>query len=43
MCFAGGIPKAVAMVSPVNDGSNTTRAPCTPESVEESFLLVKNK
>ncbi|KAI9583582.1 hypothetical protein GQX74_005330 [Glossina fuscipes] len=31
--FDGGIPKAVAMVSPENDGSNTTKPPCTPLSV----------
>lgn len=28
----GGMPRAVAMVSPFNDGSKTTNAPCTPES-----------
>jgi len=38
MCLAGGIPNAVAMVSPVNDGSNTTRAPCTPESAEKILI-----
>lgn len=31
--FDGGIPKAVAIVSPENDGSNTTKPPCTPLSV----------
>lgn len=29
----GGMPSAVAIVSPVNDGSSTTRPPCTPLSV----------
>lgn len=28
----GGIPSAVAIVSPVNDGSRTTKPPCTPLS-----------
>lgn len=28
----GGIPSAVAIVSPVNDGSKTTNPPCTPLS-----------
>jgi hypothetical protein len=36
MCLAGGIPRAVAIVSPVKDGSSTTRAPCTPESASEA-------
>lgn len=35
MFFDGGIPKAVAIVSPVNDGSRTTSAPCTPLSANE--------
>ena len=41
MCFAGGMPRAVAIVSPVNDGSRTTRAPCTPESVDEKISTVE--
>jgi len=32
MFFEGGMPRAVAMVSPEKDGSNTTRPPCTPLS-----------
>ena len=32
ICFAGGMPSAVAIVSPVKDGSRTTNAPWTPES-----------
>lgn len=33
MLFDGGIPSAVAIVSPVNEGSSTTSPPCTPLSV----------
>lgn len=40
--FEGGIPRAVAMVSPVNDGSRTTNPPCTPLS-EFRKIIVKNK
>lgn len=36
-----GIPKAVAIVSPENDGSNTTKPPCTPLS-EYNFFVQKN-
>lgn len=32
MFFEGGIPSAVAIVSPLNEGSRTTNAPCTPLS-----------
>ena len=32
MFLAGGIPNAVAIVSPLNEGSSTTKAPCTPLS-----------
>lgn len=35
ICLAGGIPKAVAIVSPVKEGSKTTNAPWTPESVNK--------
>lgn len=33
MLLEGGMPSAVAIVSPVNDGSSTTSPPCTPLSV----------
>lgn len=39
ICLAGGIPKAVAIVSPVKEGSKTTNAPCTPESVNNFHSL----
>jgi hypothetical protein len=35
MFFEGGIPSAVAIVSPLNEGSRTTNAPCTPLSENE--------
>lgn len=35
MVLEGGMPRAVAIVSPLSDGSSTTRAPWTPLSVEE--------
>lgn len=31
--FDGDMPKAEAIVSPVNDDSNTTNPPCTPLSI----------
>lgn len=34
MLLDGGIPSAVAIVSPVKDGSNTTKPPWTPLSKE---------
>jgi hypothetical protein len=43
MFFEGGIPKAVAIVSPLNDGSRTTSAPCTPLSVNEHTMYWKHQ
>lgn len=37
--FDGGMPRAVAIVSPVKDGSNTTRPPCTPLSANYIKLI----
>jgi len=33
------MPKALAMVSPENEDSNTTNPPCTPLSVDESIEI----
>ena len=38
MFFEGGIPSAVAIVSPLNEGSRTTNAPCTPLSENKHIL-----
>lgn len=38
----GGIPRAVAIVSPLSEGSRTTSAPCTPESKIAKVDMVKN-
>jgi len=37
MFFEGGIPSAVAIVSPLNEGSRTTNAPCTPLSENKHY------
>lgn len=34
------MPNAVAIVSPVNDGSKTTKAPCTPESAKKMVIFL---
>lgn len=36
MFLLAGIPRAVAIVSPLNDGSKTTKPPCTPLSVGQN-------
>lgn len=39
MLFEGGIPNAVAIVSPVNEGSKTTKPPCTPLSNFKIYIF----
>jgi len=40
MFLDGGMPRAVAMVSPEKDGSNTTSPPWTPLSVTVNGRIV---
>lgn len=41
--FECGIPKAVAIVSPVNDGSRTTNPPWTPLSVNKLYGIIHSR